>query len=170
MAPPGLADVSCPVHGVAAERVAHTIGALLALAALVLWARVRPDAPAPWIAAAAASAAWAAWNVWRIRHAPVGELHWHAATLSRREVALTWSWRSAARPRGVALPAVRVVLDLGDALLLRGETPDGQRLWLCCRRDTVGDDATWRALRRAIRITTAASDRSGIFARQPPAP
>lgn len=170
MAPPGLADVSCPVHGVAAERVVHTIGALLALAMLALWARVRPDAPAPWIAAAVASVAWAAWNARRIRHAPAGELRGHAAVLSRREVAPTWSWRSAVRPRGVPLPAVRVALDFGDVLLLRGETPDGQRLWLCCRRATVGDDATWRSLRRALRVTTAASDRSGIFARQPPSP
>lgn len=167
MVSPGLADVSCPVRGIFAERMAHTIGALLALAALALWARVRPDAPAPWIAAAVASAAWAAWNAWRIRHAPAGELRWQATTADRRQAAGTWSWRSAVRPRGVALPTVRVALDFGDALLLRGETPDGQRLWLCCQRDIVGDDATWRALRRAIRASTAASDRSGIFARQP---
>jgi len=135
------------------------------LVALAVWAWVRPDLPAAWWLLLIATAALAAWAWWGGRHIRRGKLVWGGADLPAGEAG--WRWVSAARPRGVALDAVRTVLDLGGSLLIAARTPDGLTLWLWCRADA-GEPADWLALRRALAAHADGHARSGIFRRPLP--
>lgn len=156
--------VRYPVGSLWPEALVAAAGSLCVGVALLAWAAVRPDLPLAWWLMALLTAAGALWAGWRLRHPLQGEVAWDPIG-----EAGTWRWISAARPHGVALNPLRIALDLGDAVLLEGRTPDGLRLWLWCGQGAVSHTpARWLDLRRALMASAAAQGRSGIFERPAP--
>lgn len=162
-----------------ASRLDAVVSATLAMAGvavLAAWAWWRPDLPGAWWVALAGWALLGVWSAWTARRTLRGTLVWAPAAPPGGDGAGgaragAWRWCSAARPQGVVLPAVRVVLDMGRALLLHAVTPDGLALWLWCQQGAAGTQpAQWLALRRALAARADAPGRSGIFGRPVPPP
>ncbi|MGQ9724212.1 MAG: hypothetical protein ACUVVU_02415 [Tepidimonas sp.] len=171
MARTGAAGVRYPAGSAWLDALGAALALLTAGAALVVWAMARPDLPPAWWLALLAVASGALWVGWGLRRRLQGELAWVPVVDGGDGLGGTWRWISTARPRGVALTRLRVALDLGDALLLEGRTPDGLRLWLWCRRSAAaGSIADWIALRRALTAAADPEGRSGIFERAAPTP
>ncbi|HSV68783.1 MAG TPA: hypothetical protein VLI72_01625 [Methylibium sp.] len=129
--------VSVAVRAGARWRLAVALLLAVAGAAVLLWAAERGDAPA-WLGAGACMG-WAAVLGWRGGRVARWRLDWDGQ-----------AWQlQAERERAPHRGKMAVMLDLGDALLLRFVPDDGTRgTWLPLQRADA--PAEWHALRCAL--------------------
>lgn len=135
-------------------------GAAALGAVLAAWAMHRPDLPAPWWLGAGAGVLWLA-AVTR-RRAPAGGergwLQWDGTA---------WHWQALQRMRPQPLSGVRGVVRTRWGVLVRARRADGRHAWWWCP-GAPQDDASARALWRALAATEAVAASAIVGARRRP--